>query len=140
MGAGLLITHLAALLPLPFAALPPPAIAALAAALAASLAWYWPRHASRVAPGCVRTLTWAADGACRLQRRDGRELQATLVPRAFVQPWLVILRLREPGHRRRYLVILPDMLDGASFRRLRVRLRLELDQPAPGPAAAGHQP
>jgi hypothetical protein len=126
MGAWLLLVHLSALLLLPFAALPAPAAAPVAVLVVLSLVWHWPRHASRTAPSCIRALTWAGDGSCRLQRQDGGARHTTLCRQAFVQPWLVILQLREAGRLCRYLVILPDMLDRVSYRRLRVRLRMEL--------------
>ncbi len=128
MATWLLLVHTGAILMLPFAALPLPATLAVAAGILVSLAWYWPRHASRTAPACIRTLSWNADGTCHLQRQDGGACLATLRRQAFVQPWLVILQLREAGYLCRYLVIVPDMLDPASFRRLRVRLKLELGQ------------
>jgi hypothetical protein len=126
MGAWLLLAHLSALMLLPFAALPAPAAATGAILVMLSLVWHWPRHASRTAHSCVRVLTWAGDGSCRLHRQDGGERHTTLCRQAFVQPWLVILQLREAGRLRRHLVILPDMLDGVSYRQLRVRLRMEL--------------
>ena len=47
-----------------------------------------------------------------------------VLPGSFVAPWLTIVRWRPPGRRfSRSLVILPDMLDPESFRRLRVILR-----------------
>jgi len=127
MGAWLLLAHAAAFLSLPFAGLPVAAVPALGAAVTASLLWYWPRHASRTAPDCVRALSWEGDGSCHLEYVDGAACRATLYRQAFVQPWLVILQLEVAG-RRRSLVILPDMLDPATFRRLRVRLRMELDR------------
>lgn len=124
----LLALHALAMLLLPVAGLPPYAALALAVAIVLSLAWHWPRHVSRTAPACIRTLTWEAERACRLQRRDGTVARATLCGQAFVQPWLVILQLAEPGRLRQHLVVLPDMLDATSYRRLRVRLRLELER------------
>jgi toxin CptA len=128
MAAWLLLVHATAALLLPFAALPVPAGLLIAAGILASLAWYWPRHASRTSAASIRTLTWDGDGICHLQRQGGAVCRATLCRQAFVQPWLVILQLRENGRLRRHLVILPDMLDGVDFRRLRVRLGMELDQ------------
>jgi len=128
MAAWLLLVHAAAVLLLPFAALPASAGLLIAAGILASLAWYWPRHASRTSAASIRTLTWDGDGTCHLQRRGGAVSRATLCRQAFVQPWLVILQLREQGRLRRHLVILPDMLDSGAFRRLRVRLGMELGQ------------
>jgi hypothetical protein len=133
MGAWLLLTHGVAVMALPFASLPLPAGLLLAAGILLSLGWYWPRQVSRRAPGTIRTLTWGSDRACHLQLQGGGVSDATLCRQAFVQPWLVILQVTETGRRRRPLVILPDMLDGVTFRRLRVRLKMELGQTgAPG--------
>jgi hypothetical protein len=128
MAAWLLLVHAVGILVLPFAALPLPATLAVAAGILVSLVWHWPRHASRTAPACIRTLTWNADGSCHMQRQDGAACLVTLRRQAFVQPWLVILQLREAGYLCRHLVIVPDMLEPASFRHLRVRLKLELGQ------------
>lgn len=128
MGAWLAGVHGLAALMLPCAALPLPVMLLLAGAIALSLAWHWPRHVTRTAPACVQALRWDADGSCRLQHRDGTQQHLRLYPQAFVQPWLVILQVGESGHLRRHLVILPDMLERDSFRRLRVRLRMTADE------------
>ncbi|HUT41831.1 MAG TPA: protein YgfX [Gammaproteobacteria bacterium] len=128
MAAWLLLVHAAAALQLPFTTLPMPAMLLIATGILASLAWHWPRQASRAAPGCIHSLTWDGDGTCHLQLQDGAMRRATLCRTAFVQPWLVILHLRTGSRLRRQLVILPDMLDPVTFRRLRVRLRMELGQ------------
>jgi hypothetical protein len=62
----------------------------------------------------------------RLTLRSGRETGATLRPFVFMQPWLVILHFRRDDGRTVRLVLLPDMLDADSFRRLRVRLLIDL--------------
>lgn len=128
MGGWLLAGHGLAALMLPLTPLSLSITFLLAAVILASLAGYWRRHASRMAPACIRSLVWEADGLCRLHLRDGTRCRTTLYRQAFVQPWLVILHLRGPGRRQRHLVVLPDMLDTTSFRRLRVRLRMELEQ------------
>ncbi|MEZ5540555.1 MAG: protein YgfX [Pseudomonadota bacterium] len=128
MAAWLLAGHACAGLTLSLTPLPLPLTVLLTVALLLSLVWYWPRHVSRTAAACLQIVTWEAERQCRLQRRDGAVAQAALCGQAFVQPWLVILRLAGPGRTRRYQVILPDMLDATTFRRLRVRLRLELER------------
>lgn len=91
-----------------------------------ALRWQWPRQVSRTAPDCIAAVTWLEGRACRLRLRSGRELDATLGDTAFVQPRLVIVNFRLSRWRRRYLLLLPGMVDSDSFRRLRVRLRMEL--------------
>jgi hypothetical protein len=44
----------------------------------------------------------------------------------FLQPWLVILHFRRDDGRAARLVLLPDMLDRETFRRLRVRLLIDM--------------
>jgi toxin CptA len=132
MGAWLLLAHAAAATVLPFVALPLPVVLLVAAGILYSLCRYWPRQASRTSAGAIRTLSWDSDWSCQLQLQGGESRRATLCQQAFVQPWLVILQLSEGGRSRRCLVIMPDMLDGESFRRLRVRLMMQLGQ-AHGP-------
>lgn len=127
LATGLLLMHAAALLPLPLLDLPGAVKVALAGAVLLSLAWYWLRLVSPRNPRAVRGLRWEAGGECVLQLACGERLHARLAPRAFVMPWLVILYFRG---RTRPLLLLPDMLPAAAFRRLRVRLRLELRQPS----------
>lgn len=91
-----------------------------------ALRWQWPRQVSRTAADCIAAVTWLEGRACRLRLRSGRELDATLGDTAFVQPRLVIVNFRLSRWRRRYLLLLPGMVDSDSFRRLRVRLRMEL--------------
>ncbi len=93
-----------------------------------SLAWHWPRHVKRTSPQSIQTITWGEGRACRLRLRDGTEQDVTLGSTAFVQPWLVIIHFHGRGWRCHYLLLLPDMLDRNTFRRLRVRLRMELRQ------------
>jgi len=106
--------------------LPLPAAAALAALLCCSLARSWRRRAMR-APGALRSLTWQDATTCRVVLRNGRTLAATLEPRVFVRPWLVILYYRTGRWRVQSLLLLPDMLDAVTWRRLRVRLNTGLN-------------
>lgn len=72
---------------------------------------------------------WCLAVACHALARHGRALSVVIHPGvvaagSFVAPWLTIVLWRPPGARfSRPLVILPDMLDPESFRRLRVVLR-----------------
>lgn len=60
-------------------------------------------------------------GQWQLQWRDGHRDAATLAPGAIVTPWCTFLRLRS-SRGAFSLIVTPDVLDDASFRRLRARL------------------
>ncbi|NNG12244.1 MAG: hypothetical protein HKM88_03235 [Halobacteria archaeon] len=81
-------------------------------------------------PDAVRGLVWGPADRVQLTLGSGRRVNAALLPHVFVQHWLVILHLNQYKGRRRHLIVLPDMLDTESFRRLRVRLLLEMKQAA----------
>ena len=98
---------------------------ALGVALAGSLVWHWLDTVLRRLPGSVRSFTWLTGSDCRLQPVRGPARRVRLSGAAFVQPWLVILGYRAGRWRRRYLLLLPDMLDADTLRRLRVRLRTQ---------------
>ena len=74
----------------------------------------------------VCRLSWEHDNRVEVMRRDGSSAILQLQPDAFVTPWLVVLRLRDADGELHHLPVLPDMLPGQEFRRLRVRLRLEV--------------
>lgn len=68
-------------------------------------------------------LLWRSDGRWECGRGSPAEC-AVMDAAPFVQPWLVVVRLRmEATRSRRYLVLFPDSVDAQVFRRLRVRLR-----------------
>ena len=113
----------AALLPLPLTV-----VCLLELCLLLSLLRQWPRHVKRCLPGSIQTVTWLEGRACRIGLRNGMARDVTLGSTAFVQPWLVIMHFQGRGYRRHYLLLLPEMLDRDSYRRLRVRLRMELQQ------------
>jgi hypothetical protein len=72
---------------------------------------------------------WCAAAACHALFIHTRTRHVVIhpgvvLPGSFVAPWLTIVRWVPPGARfSRSLVILPDMLDAESFRRLRMVLR-----------------
>jgi toxin CptA len=106
---------------------------AAAGALCAGLCWSLARHALLLLPGSVRGIQFLADGSCRLAARSGRVQRYEIAPATYVMPWLVVLCLRDRMRRRTVRVtLLPDSVERASFRRLRVRLRW-----GKAPAAAG---
>jgi hypothetical protein len=67
-------------------------------------------------------LIWEADGEWQLLYGNGNEYTGQLRPDSYVSTLLVILRFRLEQGGRCTVVMLPDMLDSESFRRLRVRL------------------
>lgn len=111
----------AALLPLPHTA-----VCLLELCLLLSLVRQWPRQVRRCFSRSIQTVTWREGRACRIVLRNGMVRDVTLGNTAFVQPWLVIMYFQDRGKRRHYLLLLPEMLDRHSYRRLRVRLRMEL--------------
>jgi toxin CptA len=126
LGGGLLLSHAGVMVLLPWLPLPAMLQLALGVLMLGDLLWYWRHQVVRSAHGALRSLTWQDGYRCRVQLAGGAEFEATLEPRAFVQPWLVILHFRAGRSRRQHLLLLPDMLDAVTLRRLRVRLRMEL--------------
>jgi toxin CptA len=90
--------------------------------LAANLIAYLSRwHAGPV----LKALVWKQDGRLQVMTQaEDSWVDATLQEAAYVSPWLTVLPLRigDTGRSLR-LVLLPDMLDGEDYRRLRVHLR-----------------
>jgi len=81
------------------------------------------RRTREYAPKSICRLVWEVDDDWTLWCNDSTELVGQLRPDSYESTWLVILRLRLQQGGWRTVVILPDMLDRQSFRRLRVRLR-----------------
>lgn len=129
LGSWLLLSHTGALLLLPLLPLSGWLRLPAAVAVLCSLMHGWRLHVGRNHPQAVQAVYWAADRRCRLTLAADREIEAVLLPRAIVLPWLVILRFSGPAQESRFLVLLPDMLDRDRFRQLRVRLIIELSQP-----------
>jgi len=70
------------------------------------------------APGSVRALELADDGAATLELADGRRLAGRVSPRRHVGAWWVVLPVS--GGVRRSLLVHRDMLPAADFRVLRL--------------------
>lgn len=95
---------------------------ALAVVVVFSFVWQW-RRARAHDLAHIHRLVWEVDDDWTLWCNDSTELVGQLRPDSYESIWLVILRLQLQQGGRRTVVLLPDMLDRQSFRRLRVRLR-----------------
>jgi len=126
LGGFVALSHGAALAVLPFSGLP--ALPVVAFALGVVLSWMRSRRRDvlRRDPDAIALLVWEEGNRCRLILRSGEETGAVLQPFVFMQPWLVILHFRRDDGRISRLVLLPDMLDRTTFRRLRVRLLIDM--------------
>ena len=126
MAWALSLAHLAALAAL---CLPMTLPVAVRIPLALLVAWsLWRtlrRHAWLNAPEAVVRLVWAEDGLWTLVLRDGTSRSARLLEDSYLSVPLIVLRLGflDGGHRS--VVLLGDMLDADTLRRLRVRLKLD---------------
>ena len=87
-----------------------------------SFIWQW-RRTREHDPARIHRLVWEADDDWTFWCNDSSEFVAQLRPETYESIWLVILRLQLQQGGQRTVVLLPDMLDKQSFRRLRVRLR-----------------
>lgn len=126
LGVFLAASYASAGMLLPFMNLPASMAAGIMLLLLAGYLRDRQRHLSTRHRAAVATLVWGADDRVRLISPAGKERDAVLMPRAFIQPWLVILHIREPGGQARHYPVLPDMLGADDFRRLRVRLLIEM--------------
>jgi hypothetical protein len=120
------VSHGSALLVLPLAGLPalPAALVAMLVAWSAHRAWRL--HVSLEHPAAIRRLQRDAGGAWRLTRTDAGIIHAPPPVRVFLHPRLVILRFRHRRWRRCSVLLTPDRLEPATFRRLRVGLLVSL--------------
>jgi hypothetical protein len=120
------LSHGAALAVLPFCGLPPLPVAALALGVVLSWLRIRRRELRRRDLDSIQSLVWEEGNRWRLTLHGGVETGAVLRPFVFLKPWLVILHFRRDDGRAARLVLLPDMLDADSFRRLRVRLLIDM--------------
>ena len=124
----LLLIHFAAIMLLPFMPLPVGAGLIMMLLILFSL-WQAIRlQGYSTHPDSVRAVLWNETCSCRLSLSSGQDIEARLVPRVFMLPWLVIMRFKSDRKRLHHLVLLPDMLEPGVFRRLRVRLMIEMNQ------------
>ena len=94
----------------------------LAVIIVGSFIWHW-RRSRLNDPARVVRLVWEVDGDWTLWWNDATQRVAQLRPETYESTWLVILHFQLQAGGRLSVVILPDMLDRQSYRRLRVRLR-----------------
>ena len=88
-----------------------------------SLIFYWRRDARLTAPSAVIALT-LQDEQVVLTARNGQQWSTQLSSHSMVFPGLIVLdSLPQSANRAHSIVLLPDSLDSASLRRLRVMLK-----------------
>lgn len=81
----------------------------------------------------VRELVLGADGGCRAVRASGETVRGTRCAGGLVHPLMVCFTLVASEAKTLPVLILPDMLDAESFRRVKVRLRASApEMPAGG--------
>ena len=78
-------------------------------------------NARRELAATVTAVLYDGTGQWRVQWRDGARETARVAPGRLVSPWLTVLAL-DTTRGRIGLFVTPDILDDASFRRLRMRL------------------
>ncbi len=121
----LLAVHGGALVAALFVPLPWPLRLLVALALLVSLRYSVARWASLSARRAVVALLRDELGEWHATLAGGGELSLRLLPDSYVSGWLVVLNFSGGTRRALPVVILPDMLDRESLRRLRARLRME---------------
>ena len=92
--------------------------------LVVSASLVWSLGVARLKWGAIAELIEETAGEWTLCDAAGDAVTARLLPGSYLHPQLVVLNFACTGRRwgRRSVVILGDMLDGDSFRHLRVRL------------------
>ncbi|VAX14445.1 hypothetical protein MNBD_GAMMA24-2284 [hydrothermal vent metagenome] len=71
----------------------------------------------------IKSACWKRKGNFDLELLNGKHRQADLLAGSLVTEWLIILHLACADGRKRKWLILPDMIDHETYRRLCVRLR-----------------
>ncbi len=80
-------------------------------------------HAIARSTRSIVVIAWDGRDRWRLVQRDGRVLDAVLERGAYAHPALMALPFRTRHGRRLRVLIVPDMVDAKSLRRLRAGLR-----------------
>ena len=129
LAALLLFMHIGALIIIILLPLPAWAKALLGAMLVTSLWFTLNTHVLRRSQTAIVEALWDGDGQWTIRTADGQEREGRLLPGGYVSTGLIILRFAlESNWRRCSLVLLPDALDAATLRQLRVRLLHGADQ------------
>jgi len=129
MGGWVLLVHALPILLLPVLPMGGWLSLAVTAALLLSLVRSWRLQVSRHHPDAVCSMVWGEEKHCLLGLHSGRQEEVQLCAQVLLLPWLVILHFHNRQRRKKYLVLLPDMVDHEVFRRLRVRLKIEINTP-----------
>jgi hypothetical protein len=90
-----------------------------------SLIHSYRRHLQYRGKNTVRSVEINGQNEWRIQQADGVEVTAQLQSNSYIHPRLSVLNFRNEQGRRQSLVLLPDGIDAATFRRLRVRLKMQ---------------
>lgn len=86
--------------------------------------WHMAQYALLLLPKSIIKLELTTGAEFFVTQRDGQRIKAEVLTTSFVAWYLVMLNLKFPARRlARHVVLIPDMLDGEAFRRLRVWLR-----------------
>ena len=117
------------LLSLPFLQLPGWLNLALLMLLPGGFIRTWRSQVLLLHQDAVQLLHWGEEKNCLLGLRSGSQQQKVLCNQVFLMPWLVILYFNKTGPGKDSLVLLPDMVDRETFRKLRVRLQLDINKP-----------
>lgn len=109
---------------LAFVPLPPALALVLAAAVAAAAIEATHRVALHRGARGARRLRLATDGALEVDSGDGVRIAGHVRAGSFVAPWLTVVRWRPAhGKRDRTILLLPDMSDAGTLRKIRLILR-----------------
>ena len=129
LAALLLFMHIGASIIIILLPLPVWAKALPGAVLAINLWFTLSTHILRHSKTAIVEALWDGDGQWTISTADGQEREGRLLPGSYVSTGLIILRFAlESNWRRCALVLLPDSLDAATLRQLRVRLLHGADQ------------
>lgn len=122
--AYIVLVHVLALLALILAARVQPLILVFSVAVAFSALTLASRHAWLHSPSAVTGFELGHDGRVTFRTRAGEVGTQPLRDDSFLHPFLIVLNLDGPWLRRRSIVVTPDRVGVAAFRRLYLRLRL----------------
>ncbi len=121
----LLATHLIALLTVITVVRPWWFAVGLVVVTLFSLIHSYQRHLQYRGKNTLRSAEINGQNEWRIQQADGAEVAAQLQSNSYIHPRLSVLNFRNEQGRRQSLVLLPDGIDAAIFRRLRVRLKMQ---------------